>query len=89
MKACTTSTEIGGSFEELIGAMGEDAYWYRFFVRPCCPAPDAAGAEKMLDHLKTDVDASAFDAVQKDELKELIEARKAWYPTSGLCRTRV
>ncbi len=75
------------SFEDLMEAMGTDLYWVRFFARPCCPAPDVQGAIKMLDHLERDVDARAdLSSSEKDALKEVIEARKDWYPTSGLCR---
>ena len=88
MESCEVKGANGakGTFEELSAEMRENRYWYRFFARPCCPAPDAENANKMLDHLKADVDASDFTGEQKDELKALIEERKAWYPTSGLCR---
>ena len=86
MDACEIGNTIEGPFEELCAEMEGDMYWYRFFARPCCPAPDAEGAARMLDRLAADVDASGYDDGQKAELKQLIERRKEWYPTSGLCR---
>lgn len=75
------------SFDELKEAMASNLYWVRFFARPCCPAPDAEGACKMLDHLKADVEArNDFTAAQKAEIEAVIEERKGWYPTSGLCK---
>ena len=79
----------GAGFDELIEAWKNDLYWIRFFVRPCCPAPDLEGAIGMLDRLAGEVDARAdFTPEQKRELREVIEARKEWYPTSGLCRAK-
>lgn len=79
----------GASFEELAEAWKGDLYWIRFFVRPCCPAPDLEGAKGMLDRLAGEVDARQdFTLEQKRELHEAIEARRKWYPTSGLCRSK-
>ena len=90
MDACEASAPaLGdqGSFEELVEAMAKDAYWIRFFARPCCPAPDLEGAAKMLDKLKAEALARTdLDAGQRQQLADLIEGRKAWYATSGLCR---
>ncbi len=78
----------GAPFEELVAAMQDDLYWVRFFARPCCPAPDLQGAHGMLDRLKGEVEArDDFTSEQKRQLCDTIEARKAWYATSGLCRT--
>lgn len=78
----------GADFAELKDAMQDDLYWVRFFARPCCPAPDLQGAHSMLDRLKGEVEACAdYTTAQKQELCDTIEARKAWYATSGLCRT--
>lgn len=74
-------------FEELVEAMGDDLYWVRFFARPCCPAPDLEGACEMLDRLIGELDKrDDFTDSQKSELAAIIEARKGWYATSGLCR---
>ena len=86
-EACKIESPVTGSFEELVEEMSGDMYWYRFFARPCCPAPNVEGAVGMLDKLAGDVDRSDFDDAQKAELKRIIEERKAWYPTSGLCRS--
>ena len=41
----------------------------------------------MLDKLAGEVRASGdFDDEEKQQLVGLIEARKQWYPKSGLCR---
>ena len=32
------------AFDDLLSEMQGDLYWYRFFARPCCPAPDLEGA---------------------------------------------
>ncbi len=65
----------------------KDTYWIRFFCRPCCPAPKLDGAIEMLDKLADEVRASGdFDDEEKRQLVGLIEARKQWYPKSGLCR---
>ena len=79
----------GSEFDELVGAMASDLYWVRFFARPCCPAPDLEGAISMLNRLAGEVDARTdFTPEQRQALHEIIEARKEWYPKSGLCRTK-
>ena len=79
----------GAQYEELAEAMGDDLYWVRFFARPCCPAPDLEGAGQMLDRLAGEVDArDDFSPAQKLALRDIIESRKAWYATSGLCRSK-
>ena len=76
-------------FNTLCAEMQKDAYWIRFFVRPCCPAPSLEGAHERLDKLKGEVNAhEGFSDEQKAALCELIEARKDWYATSGLCRKK-
>lgn len=51
------------------------------------PAPKLDGAIEMLDKLADEVRASGdFDDEEKQQLVGLIEARKQWYPKSGLCR---
>ena len=80
---------INEEFEALYAEMQKNAYWIRFFVRPCCPAPSLEGAHERLDKLKDEVHAHAgFSDEQKAQLAALIEARKDWYATSGLCRKR-
>lgn len=88
MEECKIEDRTNDSdFNELVEAMQSDKYWVRFFARPCCPAPDLEGAAEMLDHLIRDVEAREdFTPEQKDELFSVIEARKQWYATSGLCR---
>lgn len=88
MDACKVeSMPQGGTFRELFDDMQTDAYWIRFFVRPCCPAPSLDGAVEMLDKLRGEVLAEErFAEDEKRQLTELIEARKEWYPTSGLCK---
>lgn len=90
MASCATGVPAPaqeGSFDELWAAMQEDSYWIRFFVRPCCPAPALDGAVEMLDKLRGEVMAQdSFTDDQKQQLAALIEARKEWYPTSGLCK---
>ena len=90
MDACAIDKQSEGStYEELNKAMQDDLYWVRFFARPCCPAPDLEGAESMLDRLAGEVDArDDFSPDEKQALRETIESRKAWYPKSGLCRTK-
>lgn len=74
-------------FDELVSAMADDLYWVRFFARPCCPAPDLEGACAMLDRLAGEVAArDDLTPPQRDELSSIIESRKEWYATSGLCR---
>ncbi len=91
MEECKIDAHTEGSqFEELLEAMKDDMYWIRFFARPCCPAPDFESAERMLDRLAGEVEApSDFAAEQKGMLCETIESRKAWYPKSGLCRSKL
>ncbi len=86
--ACEISpTQGASSFRELYDDMQKDTYWIRFFCRPCCPAPKLDGAIEMLDKLAGEVRASGdFDDEEKQQLVGLIEARKQWYPKSGLCR---
>lgn len=88
MDVCQVSSPAPeGSFDELVAAMQKDSYWIRFFVRPCCPAPDLEGAAKMLDKLKAEaLERTDLADEQRQQLADLIEARKAWYATSGLCR---
>lgn len=88
MDACNTSATLDPSpFEALQKDMASDLYWVRFFARPCCPAPNAQDAAKMLDRLKAEVESREdFTAQEKSALVEIIEERKAWYPTSGLCK---
>ena len=79
----------GTGFDELVEAMQSDLYWVRFFARPCCPAPDLQSAIGMLDRLAGEVDNRADLAPdEKSALRDIIEARKDWYPKSGLCRTK-
>lgn len=86
--------EIGGQtagvdFDDLMAAMQDDMYWIRFFARPCCPAPDLNGAVDMLDRLKAEARGRAdLSEEQRSRLCDVIESRKEWYPTSGLCRAR-
>ena len=89
MQECKVEGQaIESVYDQLVNEMQSDSYWIRFFVRPCCPAPNLEGACSMLDHLKSDVDArDDFTDEQKATLHEIIESRKEWYPTSGLCRT--
>lgn len=88
MEACEIEgTASDATFEELRREMQTDLHWVRFFARPCCPAPDAEGALKMLDRLKQDVAArDDLTDQQKEELCTIIDERGAWYPTSGLCK---
>ena len=88
VNSCETTSTVGGAtFEELQQEMQSDLYWVRFFARPCCPAPDAEGATKMLARLKREVDArDDFSDAEKEALCAIIDERDAWYPTSGLCK---
>lgn len=88
MDACGAGGGLDGTlFEELRDEMQTDLYWVRFFARPCCPAPDAEGATKMLERLKRDVYANeGFTEEQKAQLAGIIDERNEWYPRSGLCR---
>ena len=84
-----SSPSVNEEFDALYAEMQKNAYWIRFFVRPCCPAPSLEGAHERLDKLKSEVNAhEGFSAKQKDALCGLIEARKDWYATSGLCRKK-
>ena len=88
MDECTIGgTTQESTFDDLVAAMADDLYWVRFFARPCCPAPDLEGACGMLDRLAGEVDARAdFTDDQKSALLAIVESRKDWYATSGLCR---
>ncbi|MEI3377654.1 MAG: hypothetical protein V8R08_07515 [Coriobacteriales bacterium] len=88
MDACEVNpTQGAATFQELHDDMQKDTYWIRFFCRPCCPAPKLDGAIEMLDKLAGEVRANGdFDENEKQQLIELIEARKEWYPKSGLCK---
>lgn len=88
MESCKIDNPMGTpSFKDLYEDMQTDAYWIRFFVRPCCPAPALDGAIEMLDKLSGEVMAQeGFTDEQKQQLASLIEARKDWYPASGLCK---
>ena len=78
---------LNSNFDELRAEMEKNIYWVRFFCRPCCPSPGVAGANKMLDRLRDEaLESSEYTQSQKDELVEIIEQRRAWYPHSGLCR---
>lgn len=75
------------SFETMYEDMQKDTYWIRLFCRPCCPAPDLEGAIQTLEKLADEVNANTvLNDDEKEQIIELIEARKEWYPTSGLCR---
>lgn len=89
MEECKVDNRAQTSdFDELVEAMQDDLYWVRFFVRPCCPAPDLEGAAEMLDHLVRDVEAREdFTPAQRAELAAHVASRKQWYATSGLCRS--
>lgn len=88
MDSCKVERATGDvSFEKMYEDMQKDTYWIRLFCRPCCPAPDLDGAIKTLDKLACEVNANAtLKDDEKGRIIELIEARKEWYPTSGLCR---
>lgn len=88
MNSCKVERGNGQvSFEKMREDMQKDTYWIRLFCRPCCPAPDLEGAIATLDKLKDEVNANAtLTDSEKSQIIELIEARKEWYPTSGLCR---
>lgn len=74
------------SFQEVYDAMQEDPYWIRFFCRPCCPAPNQEEAIIKLNMLQLQVDRDdSFTDDEKEQLKAVIESRKEWYPTSGIC----
>lgn len=90
MDACDAVITLGAdSFESLQAEMSSDLYWVRFFARPCCPAPNAKEATKMLDRLKADVASrDDFTENEKSELLKTIEMRKSWYPSSGLCKSK-
>lgn len=89
-KVCAVGADkVEGSFQDLRDAMQKDSYWIRFFVRPCCPAPSLEGACERLDKLADEARAREdFTDEQKDQLAEIIESRKAWYASSGLCREK-
>lgn len=75
------------SFGSIREEMLSDLYWVRFFVRPCCPAPDAQGAMKLLDRLSAEVESrDDFSPAEIEELISIIDQRRAWYPTSGMCK---
>lgn len=90
MEECRVNGQTESSrYEDLVEAMQDDLYWVRFFARPCCPAPDLNSAEQMLDRLAGEVEArNDFTPEQKRTLCDTIESRKAWYATSGLCRSK-
>ena len=89
MEACDTQPALrqGDTFESIRKEMLSDLYWVRFFARPCCPAPDAQGAMKMLDRLSAEVESSDdFSPSEVEELIAIIDRRREWYPTSGICK---
>lgn len=76
-----------GEFDALCAAMSKDSYWFGFFARPCCPAPGFAEACSRLDRLADEVRAREdFSGEQRDTLIGMIEGRKEWYKTCGLCK---
>lgn len=89
MSKCEIDNTAGDqSFDEVYAGMQKDAYWIRFFVRPCCPAPNVESAMSMLDRLAGEVNArSDYSREEKEQLVELIDMRRSWYPNSGLVRT--
>ena len=89
MEACDTQPALrqGDTFESIRKEMLSDLYWVRFFARPCCPAPDAQGAMKMLDRLSAAVESrDDFSPSEVEELIAIIDRRREWYPTSGICK---
>lgn len=89
MEACDTQSTLprDDKFESIQKELLSDLYWVRFFARPCCPAPDAQDAMKMLDRLSAEVESrDDFSPSEKTKLISIIEQRKEWYPTSGICR---
>lgn len=89
METCDTQPALrqGDTFESIRKEMLSDLYWVRFFARPCCPAPDAQGAMKMLDRLSAEVESrDDFSPSEVEELIAIIDRRREWYPTSGICK---
>ena len=81
------ASDVDETFEEVLAGMQDNKYWIRFFVRPCCPAPDLEGAINMLDKRKAEIAArDDFSVDEKQQLFDIIEERKGWYPSSGLCK---
>ena len=78
-----------GSYEELVEAMADDKYWYRFFLRPCCPAPGAASAAKLTERLKGELDGRPdFTDEQRADIARIIDERLEWYTHLGICKSK-
>lgn len=88
MDECSiVNPHVDSSFDEVYEGMRGDAYWIRFFVRPCCPAPSIESAMNMLDRLTGEVrERDDFSDEQKQQLCALVDERRSWYPKSGLVR---
>lgn len=88
MQIKTSNYLFEGSYEELVDEMGSDTFWVRFFIRPCCPRPDAKDADRYLDNLRKEIDAKEeLDSAQKSTLFSLIDEGDRWYK-SKFCKTR-
>ena len=75
------------TFEELFEAMQPDKYWYKFFVRPCCPAPGKSTATAHCERLKGDLEARKdFTDEQRAQIAAIIDQRLEWYTNLGICK---
>lgn len=77
------------SYEELVEAMADDKYWYRFFLRPCCPAPGVKSARQLTDRLKGELDGRPdFTEEQRADIARIIDERFDWYTHLGICKSK-
>ena len=88
-EACAIDAGLDATagYDELMEAMGSDRYWYKFYLRPCCPAPGYETAKGYAERLKEDVAARAdFTSDQAAAMERVIDERFKWYSGLGVCK---
>lgn len=82
MKCDIPTRHVDESYEAVKAGMQTQNYWVRFFMRPCCPAPDEQTARHQIGHLKEDLDSRTdMTEEQREELKSIADERLEWYLT--------
>lgn len=80
MQIKTSNYLFEGTYDELASEMELDSFWMRFFIRPCCPKPDAKSVDRYLDNLRREIDANdELDSAQRCRLFSLIDEGEQWY----------
>lgn len=87
MQIKTSNFIFEGTYDELVSDMESDTFWIKFFIRPCCPKPDAKNADRHLNNLRKELDAlSEIDSTQKSTLLSLVDKGGNWYKTKFCAR---